>query len=69
MTVKKLISELRKVSGKLDVGVAAHDNYEEECAGWVCCVLEFDKEDYDIDNVYDKAMFKDMPGKCIILRC
>lgn len=69
MTVKKLISQLRKMPQNLDVGIAAHDNYEEECAGWVGSIFEFNKEDYNIDNVYDKQMFKDMPAKCIILRC
>ncbi len=35
MKVKKLISELKKVPGNLEVGVALHDNSENEIAGWV----------------------------------
>ena len=69
MTVKQLISELKKLPGNLDVGVAAHDNSEEECAGWVGSAIHFKKTDYDVMDVWDKDMFKDMPDECIILRC
>ena len=69
MTVKQLIAALKKMPQNFEVGVAAHDNLEEECAGWVNFILEFKKEDFDIEDVEDKRMFKDMPDGCVILRC
>lgn len=69
MTVKELISQLKKMPQNLNVGIAAHDNYEEECAGWLDSLLEFNKEDFDIADVSEKQMFEDMPEKCVILRC
>jgi len=69
MKVSKLISELKKMPKDLDVGVSMHDNYEEEVAGWPVTVYEFNKKNYDIDKIYDKRMFNDMPEKCVIIHC
>jgi len=69
MKVKQLIAELRKLPQNLTVGVSAHDNYEEECSGWVCSVTHFIKNEYDVKDVSEKDMFNDMPEKCIILNC
>ena len=69
MKVGQLIAQLKKLPKNLRVGVAHHDNNEEECAGWVFNILEFDKEDFDIDDVEDKQIFEDMPDRCVILRC
>lgn len=58
VTVRKLISELRKMPKNLEVGVAMHDNSEHEVAGWVFSVNET-TDDYDPENKV----------RCVIIRC
>lgn len=69
MKVKQLIAELKKLPQNIEVGTSAHDNYEEECAGWVCSVSHFIKSEFDINEVAEQDMFRDMPDECIILQC
>ena len=47
VTVRKLISELKKMPQNLQVGVAMHDNSEHEVAAWV----EYAMEDTDNDFI------------------
>jgi len=58
VTVRKLISELKKMPQTLPVGVAHHDNGDHEIAGWVEHV-EVTTDDFNIDNII----------KCVVLRC
>lgn len=58
MKVKKLISELKKMPKNLEVGVAMHDNSEDEVAGWVFSVADIEEE------FEGEAM-----GRCVVLRC
>ena len=61
--VKKLISELKKMPQNIDVGVAMHDNSENEIAGDVFRVEEI-IEDLDHEPAgYTKGK------KWIVLRC
>ena len=68
MRVKQLISELKKMPRNVEVGFAAHDNCEEEVAGWVCSLIYFEKSNYDISDVENKGMFNSIPDECVILR-
>lgn len=63
-TVRRLISELKKMPGNLNVGVAMHDNSDNEVAGWVFSVVEIieDKSGYYSDEVEEG-------DKCVVLRC
>ena len=56
MKVKELIKDLKEFPQNLKV--AHHDNCEEE---WVCYAFHFQKIKFDIDEVYEVKMFKDMP--------
>jgi len=58
MKVKKLISELKKMSQNLEVGVAMQDNKINEIAGNVSDVVET-VDNYDPEN----------PVKYVVLRC
>lgn len=58
ITVKKLISELKKMPQNLPVGVAMHDNSIDEIAGDVNSVEET-VDNYDPNN----------PIKYVVLRC
>jgi len=64
VTVKKLISELKKMPQNLEVGVSMHDNTENEVAGWICNVAEIieDKSGYYSDEVKTGE-------KCVVVRC
>ena len=58
VTVRKLISELKKMPQNLPVGMAHPDNDEHEVAGWVAYVMET-TDDVDPENKI----------KCVVLRC
>lgn len=60
VTVRKLISELKKVPQHLQVGVAMHDNSDHEVAGWVISIIE------DTDNDMETH---ETGKKCVVLRC
>lgn len=64
MKVKKLISELRKLSQELEVGVAMHDNSENEVAGWVCSVHEIRE---DCSEYYSTEVKEG--ERCVLLSC
>ena len=61
MKVKKLISELKKLDGTLEVGVSMGDNAEGEIAGWVCNVGEEDEISFDTDEPTGQ--------RAVVLRC
>ena len=64
ITVRKLISELKKMPQNLPVGVAMHDNSECEVAGWVAGVDDIveDRSEYD--------SCEDVVGeRCVLLHC
>lgn len=63
MKVSKLISELKKLPKNLEVGVAMHDNSENEVAGWVVAVIEIVEEGMPGSNEDDYG------ERCVVLRC
>ena len=58
VTVRRLISVLKKMPQDLEVGVAMHDNGEHEVAGWVSSVNKT-TDDYDPEN----------KKRCVVLHC
>lgn len=72
MTVKQLIKQLQKMPHNSQVGVAHHDNYEHEVAGWVNSVCLHNKLEVDstlIVDEYDKEAFDDHPERWVTLHC
>jgi hypothetical protein len=72
MTVGKLISLLKKMPQKVQVGVAAHDNSEHEVAGWPSSVILLDKSEItcpDYADVLDRDRYNSLPQKTVIIRC
>ena len=69
MKVKQLIAALKKMPQNLEVGMAHHDNAEEECAAWIGLPTHFIKDDFRGNYIEDEDMFKAMPEECVILRC
>lgn len=64
VTVKKLISELKKMPQDLQVGVAMHDNSDNEVAGWVYSVNEI------IEDTSELLGYENDEGKkCVVLSC
>lgn len=74
MKVSQLIAKLKKMPQHAEVGVAAHDNYEWEIAGWVSSVRHHTKMDF-VDRVEacgdreSKDMFKSNPEEWVTLGC
>jgi hypothetical protein len=64
VTVRKLISELKKMPQNLAVGVAMHDNSENEVAAWVFSVNEIIEEPPPGESKEDIKR-----KKCVVLRC
>ena len=64
MKVKKLISELKKLPQNLEVGVAMHDNNENEVAGWVFSVNEIVE---DLSEYYSTETKEG--ERCVLLSC
>ena len=60
VTVRKLVSELKKMPQHLQVGVAMHDNSEHEVAAWVHYAIEDTDDDYETGET---------GKKCVVLRC
>ena len=58
VTVRKLISELKKMPQKMPVSVAMHDNESTEVAGHVISVF-IGSDDFDPENKI----------KCVIIQC
>lgn len=67
MTVRKLISLLKKMPQHLEVGVSAHDNSEWEIGGWPCSVVLLDKRNYTY--ITDEPMLDDLPDRCVNIHC
>ena len=67
MTVRKLISLLKKMPQHLEVGVSAHDNAEWEVGAWPCSVFLLDKRDFA--HITDEPMLDDTPDRCVIIHC
>ena len=64
VTVRKLISELKKMPQNLPVGVAMHDNSDNEVAGWVYSVNEI------IEDTSELPGYENDEGKkCVVLSC
>jgi len=63
-TVKELIKELKKMPKNLQVGVAMHDNSEDEVAGWVFSVGEITEMH---EGYFSGEITKG--EKCVVLRC
>ncbi|MCK5012834.1 MAG: hypothetical protein KAS66_03360 [Candidatus Omnitrophica bacterium] len=64
MKVKKLITELKKLPQNLEVGVAMHDNNENEVAGWVFSVNEIVE---DLSEYYSTETKEG--ERCVLLSC
>ena len=64
VTVRKLISELKKMPQNLKVGVAMHDNDINEVAGWVFAVYDITEDFSKLDGFEDEV-----GGRCVVLRC
>jgi hypothetical protein len=67
VTVRKLISLLKKMPQNLEVGVAAHDNSEWEVPAWPCSVFLFERKDFL--HIKNEPMVDDAPDKCVVIRC
>ena len=67
MTVRKLISLLKKMPQHLEVGVSAHDNSEWEIGAWPCSVTLFKKADWA--HITDEPMLDDLPDSCVNIHC
>ena len=65
VTVKQLVSELKKMPQNLEVGIALHDNSEHEVAAWVqYAIIDTDNE---LNDHFGTSV---VPGKkCVVLRC
>lgn len=74
MKVKKLIAELKKMPGNLEVYANAHDNAEYEIAGNTTGVRHMNKEllreEYNLDSFLfgsDKDCFEANPKEWVII--
>lgn len=63
VTVRKLISELKKMPQNLKVGVSMHDNTEYEVAAWVSQVYD------GIEDFSDYSDEDENGEPCVFLRC
>jgi hypothetical protein len=64
LTVTELIARLKKMPRDLPVGVAMHDNSENEVAGWVQSVYE----GTDDETTYGGLRIKEGMA-CVIIQC
>jgi hypothetical protein len=74
MTVGQLIRKLNKLPKNLQVGIAAHDNYPFEIAGWVNMIQDHSKEEHaeEVAACNDdeaRDIFKANPDRWVTLHC
>ncbi len=72
MTVRKLISLLKKMPQGLQVGVSAHDNSEWEVAGWPTGVFLLDKGEIKCPDYIDEGgreCYNGLAKRTVVIHC